>query len=139
MDTGRFRSQPHLYGQKALQKSFEKVSRHRKLQPRKRPKRPKGKGRRRGAKGLCPGQGDGRSTQSHRCDLKGGLKLLRKEAVFPAVLGYDLAGVVEKVGEEVTGFSVGDEIVQRSRVCRVGFGLQLASASQKAAWAKMCI
>jgi len=45
--------------------------------------------------------------------VEGGLKLLRKEAAFPAVLGYDLAGVIESVGEGVTGFSVGDEIAAR--------------------------
>lgn len=29
---------------------------------------------------------------------------------YPAVLGTDAAGIVEEVGEDVTGFSKGDEV-----------------------------
>lgn len=45
--------------------------------------------------------------------VEGGLKAMRAEQAFPAVVGYDLAGVVEKVGEKVEGFEEGDEVVAR--------------------------
>jgi NADPH:quinone reductase-like Zn-dependent oxidoreductase len=38
----------------------------------------------------------------------------------PFVLGHDLAGVVERVGRSVTGFSVGDEVYARPRDLRIG-------------------
>jgi len=45
--------------------------------------------------------------------VEGGLKALRAEDTWPAVVGYDVAGVVEKLGDDVNTFGVGDEIVAR--------------------------
>jgi len=45
--------------------------------------------------------------------IEGGLKALRGEDAWPGVVGYDVAGVVEKVGAQVEAFSVGDEVVAR--------------------------
>lgn len=52
--------------------------------------------------------------------IEGGLKALRAETVWPAVVGYDVAGVVERVGPtlpatgaEVDTFAPGDEVVAR--------------------------
>lgn len=45
--------------------------------------------------------------------VEGGLKSIRKEDAWPAVVGYDLAGVVEALGASVNAFSVGDEVVAR--------------------------
>jgi len=45
--------------------------------------------------------------------ITGGLKALRGETVWPAVVGYDVAGVVESVGAGVDAFASGDEVVAR--------------------------
>jgi len=45
--------------------------------------------------------------------IEGGLKALSGEDAWPAVVGYDVAGVVEKVGAKIEAFGVGDEIVAR--------------------------
>lgn len=45
--------------------------------------------------------------------IEGGLKALRGEDVWPAVVGYDVAGVVEKLGAKVNAFVTGDEVVAR--------------------------
>lgn len=45
--------------------------------------------------------------------VAGKIKMLRPEAAWPAVLGYDMAGVVESVGAEVSAFSVGDAVAAR--------------------------
>lgn len=46
--------------------------------------------------------------------IEGGLKALRPETMWPAVVGYDLAGSVEKVGGGAAApFAVGDEVVAR--------------------------
>merc|ERR1740130_1604127 len=45
--------------------------------------------------------------------ITGGLKALRGEDVWPAVVGYDVAGVVESVGAKVDAFAAGDEVVAR--------------------------
>lgn len=44
---------------------------------------------------------------------------LRRGVVMPVILGQEIAGVVEAVGEEVTEWRVGDDVVstQRRRVC----------------------
>ena len=38
----------------------------------------------------------------------------------PFVLGHDVAGVVTKVGADVRGFAVGDEVFARPRDLRIG-------------------
>jgi alcohol dehydrogenase len=46
--------------------------------------------------------------------IEGALKTTRPEAMWPAVVGYDLAGTVEKLGDGVElPFVVGDEVVAR--------------------------
>lgn len=45
--------------------------------------------------------------------VEGGMKALRAESTWPAVVGYDVAGVVEKLADDVNTFGVGDEIVAR--------------------------
>jgi len=45
--------------------------------------------------------------------VAGGLKAFRPEPVWPALLGYDGAGVVEAVHESVTNFKAGDEVYVR--------------------------
>lgn len=45
--------------------------------------------------------------------IEGGLKALRGEDMWPAVVGYDVAGVVEKVGAKVEGFVEGEAVVSR--------------------------
>merc|ERR1719223_2487845 len=45
--------------------------------------------------------------------IEGGLKALRGEQMWPAVVGYDVAGVVEKLGAKVNAFVTGDEVVAR--------------------------
>lgn len=45
--------------------------------------------------------------------VTGGLKALRPERAWPAVLGYDAAGVVEVCGEGTSMFNVGDEVFVR--------------------------
>lgn len=45
--------------------------------------------------------------------IGGGLKALRPEKYFPAVIGYDVAGTVEDVQSEDSKFKCGDRIVAR--------------------------
>lgn len=46
--------------------------------------------------------------------LAGGLKMINPEPAWPALIGYDAAGVVEQVGEGASGdFAVGDEVYVR--------------------------
>lgn len=44
----------------------------------------------------------------------------RPQVPFPIILGTDISGVVEAVGEEVTGFSVGDTVYSMVRFFSVG-------------------
>lgn len=44
----------------------------------------------------------------------------RPQVPFPIILGTDISGVVEAVGEEVTGFSVGDAVYSMVRFFSVG-------------------
>merc|ERR1719277_1316258 len=45
--------------------------------------------------------------------VSGKIKMLRPEATWPAVLGYDVAGIIEQVGSDVSGVAVGDEVAAR--------------------------
>lgn len=45
--------------------------------------------------------------------LSGGLSLVMPEEYDTSVLGYDVAGTVEKVGEDAKSFSAGDEVFVR--------------------------
>src|SRR4030095_554876 len=49
----------------------------------------------------------------------GELKLLLKYKT-PFVLGHDVAGVVTRVGADVRGYKVGDEVYARPRDLRIG-------------------
>ena len=46
------------------------------------------------------------------------LKGFLPDEMFPNVFGHEGAGVVEAVGEDVTGIEVGDHVVLRFRSCR---------------------
>lgn len=39
---------------------------------------------------------------------------------FPVILGWDVSGIIEKLGDEVTGFAVGDEVYARPNTKRQG-------------------
>lgn len=46
---------------------------------------------------------------------EGGLKILRPEKTWPAIIGYDAAGVIEQVHEKIScGLKVGDEVYVRT-------------------------
>ena len=61
-------------------------------------------------------------TMVRNCEFK---QLIRQRRPF--TLGHDLAGVVTKVGSDVRGYSVGDEILSRPRDRRIGaFAEQIA-------------
>lgn len=45
--------------------------------------------------------------------VAGKIKMLRPEVAWPAILGYDMAGVVEMVGSDVSEFSLGDAVAAR--------------------------
>ena len=47
--------------------------------------------------------------------VEGQLKAIMPEKAWPATMGYDVAGIVEKVGEGVTSFAVGDEVAARQQ------------------------
>ena len=49
----------------------------------------------------------------------------------PRVLGFDAAGVVEGVGSEVTGFSVGDEIFYSGDVTRAGSNAEFQTVDSR--------
>ena len=53
------------------------------------------------------------------------------EHVFPVTLGRDYAGVVEQIGADVTGYSVGDEVF--------GFIPGMAPAVQAGSWAELIV
>jgi len=46
--------------------------------------------------------------------VTGGLKAMRADT-FPAVLGYDVSGIIESVGEGVTDWAVGDAVAARAQ------------------------
>jgi NADPH:quinone reductase len=49
----------------------------------------------------------------------------------PRVLGFDAAGVVEGVGSEVTGFSIGDEVFYSGDVTRAGSNAEFQSVDAR--------
>lgn len=50
-------------------------------------------------------------AQAYDCAVRGGWTPPGMTLTFPQVLGNDFAGVVDELGEGVTGFSVGDEVL----------------------------
>lgn len=52
--------------------------------------------------------------------VQAGLKQLRPEPYFPAVVGYDAAGVVAAVGSSVSSVSVGDKVFVRTLTMKHG-------------------
>src|SRR3954454_18111928 len=48
----------------------------------------------------------------------------------PFVLGHDVSGVVTRVGGEVQGFAVGDEVYSRPRDLRIGTFAELIAIDQ---------
>ena len=65
-------------------------------------------------------------TKVHAGDPEGG----------PKVLGYDAAGVVTAVGDEVTLFSVGDEVYHAGSVARQGTNAQFHAVDERIAGPK---
>lgn len=49
---------------------------------------------------------------------------------FPLILGWDLSGIVEKVGEEVTGFTPGDAVYSRPELSRNGAYAEYIAVSE---------
>jgi NADPH:quinone reductase-like Zn-dependent oxidoreductase len=54
----------------------------------------------------------------------------------PTVLGYDAAGVVTAVGDEVTLFSVGDEVFHAGSIARQGTNAQFHAVDERIAGPK---
>jgi NADPH:quinone reductase-like Zn-dependent oxidoreductase len=50
---------------------------------------------------------------------------------FPAILGYDMAGIVQEVGENVTGFALGDRVFARTQRTYAEFTVAKASELAK--------
>jgi NADPH:quinone reductase len=65
-------------------------------------------------------------TKVHAADPEGG----------PKVLGYDAAGVVTAVGDEVTLFSVGDEVYHAGSIARQGTNAQYHAVDERIAGPK---
>src|SRR4051794_11236439 len=59
----------------------------------------------------------------------GQLKQMGVEYEFPVTLGRDYAGVVEKIGSDVSGYAVGDEVF--------GFLLHANPAAHDGSWAEL--
>jgi 2-desacetyl-2-hydroxyethyl bacteriochlorophyllide A dehydrogenase len=62
---------------------------------------------------------------------KGEFKLILPYA-FPLVLGNDLAGVVVRIGAQVTGFKPGDEVYARPPEARIGTFAELIAVDENA-------
>jgi NADPH:quinone reductase-like Zn-dependent oxidoreductase len=81
---------------------------------------------------------DVRAASLNPIDFKirqGALKLIRPKRPLPIGLGCDVAGVVRRVGPEVTRFAVGDEVFARLEKGRMG-GLAEQVAADEAVVAK---
>jgi alcohol dehydrogenase len=52
--------------------------------------------------------------------VEGGMKMVKPEEYDTSVLGYDVAGVIEQVGDKVTAFKKGDEVYVRIGVDKYG-------------------
>lgn len=63
--------------------------------------------------------------------MTGSVKLIQDYS-FPLTIGNELAGVVEKVGKKVTGFSVGDDVYTRLPIEKIGAIAEYAAVAASA-------
>eukprot|EP00545_Synedropsis_sp_CCMP1620_P009686 CAMPEP_0119015642 /NCGR_PEP_ID=MMETSP1176-20130426/11339_1 /TAXON_ID=265551 /ORGANISM="Synedropsis recta cf, Strain CCMP1620" /LENGTH=385 /DNA_ID=CAMNT_0006968951 /DNA_START=28 /DNA_END=1186 /DNA_ORIENTATION=+ len=68
--------------------------------------------------------------------VEGGLKMVMPEEYDTPVLGYDVSGVVEQVGDDVTTFKSGDEVYVRLGKCKYGALAEYVVAEADAMGAK---
>lgn len=65
--------------------------------------------------------------------ITGSVKLIQDYAM-PLVLGNELTGIVEKVGNQVTGFKVGDPIYTRLPIKKIGAFAEYVAVDAKFIW-----